>query len=68
MALMKAKFASLFKSASVQIKAQQGKQLAEDYRIEGVPALGINGRYYTGAGLAGANERSLMVAEYLIQR
>ena len=63
-----AKFAELFKSFSVQTKAQQGKQLSEDYKIDGVPALGIHGRYYTEGSLAGTNERALAVSEYLIQR
>ena len=63
-----AKFAELFKSFSVQTKAQQAKQLSEDYKIDGVPALGVQGRYYTGGSLAGSNERALSVVDYLIQR
>jgi thiol:disulfide interchange protein DsbA len=63
-----AKFAELFKSFSVQTKAQQAKQLSEDYKIDGVPALGVHGRYYTGGSLAGSNERALAVVDYLIHR
>jgi thiol:disulfide interchange protein DsbA len=33
-----------------------------------VPALGINGRYYTSGSLAGSLERSLQVADFLIQK
>jgi len=63
-----AKFAELFKSFSVQTKVRQGKQLSEAYKIDGVPALGIHGRYYTSGSLSGTNERALAVADFLIQR
>jgi len=63
-----AKFDELFKSFSVQTKVRQGKQLSESYKIDGVPALGVHGRYYTSGSLAGTNERALTVADFLIQR
>lgn len=62
------KFSEVFNSFSVQTKARQAKQLAESYRIDGVPALGIQGRFYTSGSMAGSGERSLAVADYLIQR
>lgn len=63
-----AKFTEVFNSFSVQTKARQAKQLAEAYRIDGVPALGIQGRFYTSGSMAGSGDRSLAVADYLIQR
>jgi thiol:disulfide interchange protein DsbA len=63
-----AKFTELFNSFGVQTKARQAKQLAEAYKIDGVPALGVNGRYYTSGTLAGSPERSLAVTEFLIQQ
>ena len=62
-----AKFTELFNSFSVQTKATQARKLAEAYRIDGVPALGIHGRYFTSGTLAGSTERSLVVTDYLIQ-
>jgi len=49
----RAKFIETFNSFGVQTKVRQGKQLAESYKIDGVPALGIHGRYYTSPSLAG---------------
>jgi thiol:disulfide interchange protein DsbA len=49
----RAKFIETFNSFGVQTKVRQGKQLAEAYKIDGVPALGIHGRYYTSPSLAG---------------
>jgi thiol:disulfide interchange protein DsbA len=63
-----AKFLEIYDSFSVQTKARQAKQLAESYRIDGVPAIGVAGRYYTSGSLAGSADGSLRVAEYLIQK
>lgn len=63
-----AKFSDAFNSFSVQTKIRQAKQLSEAYRIDGVPTLGIQARYYTSGSLAGTAERTLVVADYLIQR
>ena len=64
----KAKFAAVFNSFSVNTKSKQATHLAESYKIEGVPTLGIQGRYLTSGGQAGSPERSLLVADALIQR
>jgi len=63
-----AKFLDVFNSFSVQTKARQAKLLAESYKIDGVPALGVHGRYYTSPTLAGSPERALAVTDYLLQR
>ena len=49
----RAKFLEIFDSFSVQSKARQARQLSEGYKIDGVPALGIHGRFYTSPSLAG---------------
>ena len=63
-----AKFVATMKSFSVATKGNRARQLSEAYKIDGVPAIGIHGRYYTAASLAGSHERSLAVADYLIQK
>jgi thiol:disulfide interchange protein DsbA len=63
-----AKFLDLYNSFGVQTKTRQARALAEEYKIDGVPALGINGRYYTSGSLAGSLDRSLAVADFLIQK
>ena len=49
-----AKFLDAYNCFSVQTKARQATQLAQAYKIDGVPALGIQGRYFTSASLAGS--------------
>ena len=63
-----AAFAEAFKSFGVATKLRQSKQLAEAYKIDGVPALGVHGKWFTAGSLAGSNARALTVAEFLIER
>lgn len=63
-----AKFMDVFNSFSVQTKARQASQLSEAYKIDGVPALGVQGRYYTSVSLAGGPDRALAVTDFLVQR
>ena len=63
-----ARFAETFKSFGVQTKTRQANQLAAAYKIDGVPALGIQGRWFTSGSLAGGNDRALAVTDFLIQR
>jgi protein dithiol oxidoreductase (disulfide-forming) len=62
-----AKFVEVMGSFGVQTKARQAKQLAEAYKIDGVPALGVHGRFYTSGSLAGGQDEALRVADFLIQ-
>ncbi len=63
-----AKFLDTFNSFSVQTKARQAAQLAAAYKIDGVPAIGVQGRYYPSGSLAGSADGALKVADYLIDR
>lgn len=64
----KAKFMELYNSFSVTTKARKATQLQDAYALDGVPALGINGRYFTSGTQAKTLERSLQVAEALIEQ
>jgi thiol:disulfide interchange protein DsbA len=62
----KAKFSDTFKSFAVTSKIKKAVQLQNDFRIEGVPSLGVAGRYYIDGTLAGSMPRALQVADALI--
>lgn len=62
----KAKFEETYKSFGVASKLKRAVQLQNDFKVEGVPSLGIAGRYYTDGSLAGNMDRALKVAESLI--
>jgi thiol:disulfide interchange protein DsbA len=63
-----AKFSEIYKSFTVASKFKQARQLADAYRIDGVPTIGIHGRFFTSPSLAGGSEQALKVADHLIQR
>lgn len=63
-----AKVVEALKSFGVATKLRQAKQAMEAYKIDGVPALGIHGRWFTSGSLANGNDKALAVADYLIQR
>jgi protein dithiol oxidoreductase (disulfide-forming) len=60
------KLLDAMKSFSVATKMRQSRQLGEAYRIDGVPTLGIHGRFMTSPSIAGSQERALATAEALI--
>lgn len=62
----KAKFGEIYKSFGVATKVRRAVQLQNEFRIEGVPSLGVNGRYYIDGSLAGSMDRALKVTEALI--
>lgn len=64
--LDQARFKELYNSFSVATKARRASQLQDLYKVQGVPALGIAGRYYTDGDLAGTMERALQVTDSLV--
>lgn len=63
-----AKVVAELKSFGVATKMRQAKQAFEAYKIDGVPSIGIHGRWFTSGSLANGNDKALVVADYLIQR
>lgn len=62
----RAKFSEQFSSFSIASKASKAAQLQNAYRVEGVPALGVAGRFYTDGSLAKSMERALKVVDALV--
>jgi thiol:disulfide interchange protein DsbA len=64
----KNKFANIAKSFGVASKLKRAVQLQNDFKIEGVPSLGVAGRFYVDGTLAGNMERALQVTESLLSQ
>lgn len=64
----KAKFMEFYNSFGVAGKARRAAQMAEAYMVDGVPSLGVAGRFFTSGTLAQTMERSLTVVEHLVDR
>ena len=61
-----AKIVDAMKSFTTATKLRQSAQLAAGYHIDGVPTLGVQGRYMTSPGTAGGPERALQVVDQLV--
>lgn len=59
-----AKFQAALRSFAVESRLKRAEQLVRDSRIDGVPALMVNGRYLVTAG--GSSQRMLDTADALI--
>lgn len=62
----KTKFLAQFDSFDVARKAASARDLTTAYQVEGVPALGVAGRFYTDGSMAKSMDRALLVADFLI--
>lgn len=60
------KIVDAMKSFGVATKVRLARQLAEGYGIDGVPTLGVQGRWRTAPSIAGTEARALAVTDALI--
>ena len=61
-------FLANFDSFAVEMRARQALQLGQEYKVNGVPLLIINGKYTISAADAGGYEGMVNVADYLIKK
>jgi thiol:disulfide interchange protein DsbA len=64
--LNRAKFSEMYNSFSIATKARKATQLQDAYKVAGVPAMGVAGRFYTSGELAKNMDRALQVTDYLV--
>ena len=62
----RAKFANALQTASPADKLEAINRAIRGYGIDGVPAMGINGRYLTSPAIVGSHEACLQVTDYLV--
>lgn len=60
------KFTEQFNSFSATTKANRAKRLQNQYRVAGVPSMGVAGRFYTDGEQARTMERMLQVVDFLV--
>ncbi len=62
------KFVSTYKSFGVRTAMRKAEQETAAAGTSGVPALSVNGKYYTAPSMAGSNQAVLQVIDALIER
>jgi thiol:disulfide interchange protein DsbA len=61
-------FLATYRSFAVVSKARTAKQLAEAYRIDGVPTIVMQGKYVTSPSIAGTKAKAITVMDYLEEK
>ena len=61
-------FKRVFHSFAVEAKVRRAKDLSHRYGIDGVPSLIVNGKYRTGAQLAGGQANIFKVVNFLVEK
>ena len=62
------KFAAAYRSFGVEGKLKRASQLTQAYKIEGVPALAVNGKYVVLTDNIKSFEQMVDVADYLLDQ
>ena len=63
-----AKFKEMYNSFTVSNQVRKATQLQDAYGVEGVPSMGVAGRYYTDGTMAGSLENVLRVVDQLAEQ
>jgi len=61
-------FVRHFQSFNTETRVRRANQLTDAYRVQGVPALGVAGRYYTDGELTRDMGRALEVVSFLVNQ
>jgi len=61
-------FLATYRSFAVVSKARAARQMADAYRIDGVPTVVMQGRYVTSPSIAGTKAKEISVMEHLEQK
>lgn len=64
----KQRFKNEYNSFVVDGMVRKAKKKQKAYKIQGVPTIVVNGKYTTGASMAGSYDKLIKVMDYLIQK
>lgn len=62
------KFAAAYRSFSVEGKLKRAAQLTQAYKIDGVPAMAVNGKYVVNTESIKSFEHLLAITDYLVEK
>jgi thiol:disulfide interchange protein DsbA len=60
-----AKYDTALRSFTVETKLKRAMQMTQAYKIDGVPAIGVQGRWVVSASLVGERQAMINITEYL---
>ena len=64
----RSEFIDAMNSFTVETQVRKATKLVTDYKLNGVPAIAINGKYLVSASMAGSFENMIKIMNYLIEK
>ncbi len=64
----RAEFVDAMNSFAVESNVRKATKLVNDYKLSGVPAVAINGKYLISASMAGSYDNMIKIMNYLIEK
>ena len=68
MGVKKDDYIAMFKSFKVDQDVQKARRLTDDYGVDGVPAVVVNGKYRTDVPMATSKDKMWQVVDYLLNK
>ena len=64
----RSEFVDAMNSFTVETKVRKARKLVDDYKLSGVPAVAVNGKYLVSASMAGSYDNMIKIMNYLIEK
>lgn len=64
----RSEFIDAMNSFTVESNVRKAKKLVTDYKLNGVPAVAVNGKYLISASMAGSYDNMIKIMNYLIEK
>ena len=64
----RSEFIDAMNSFTVETQIRKATKLVTDYKLNGVPAVAVNGRYLISASMAGSYDNMIKIMSYLIEK
>ena len=64
----RSEFIDAMNSFTVETQVRKATKLVTDYKLNGVPAVAVNGRYLVSASMAGSYDNMIKIMSYLIEK
>ena len=64
----RSEFIDAMNSFTVETKVRKATKLVNDYKLSGVPAVTVNGKYLVSASMAGSYENMIKIMNYLVEK
>ncbi len=64
----RSEFIDAMNSFTVETQVRKATKLVTDYKLSGVPAVAVNGKYLVSASMAGSYDNMIKIMNYLIEK